>query len=182
MTSLLSESVEASEWVGDTIAALKSSNTFGSFNAGVVWTEIKRPSEGRPIPIDPEQLANEINERGQPLLLGHDPGKPIGRVVAAKVFGAQDARKFVAAVLGYYDGAIQSGFADFGFDASSTQSPPKNLPDMGDDFWIEIAVDPREVGTEWVDGAADGAHRAIEKLTHYGKIESSSPYSRRSRA
>ncbi|MGA7453080.1 MAG: hypothetical protein WBW73_17980 [Rhodoplanes sp.] len=158
----------ASVWAQQTIAALKGSGTFGSFNSGVIWTEIKNPGEGRPIPIDPELLAKRINEQGLPLLLGHDPGKPIGRVLATRVFKARDGRTFVAAVFGYYDGAVQSGFSDIGFDLSNMPAPPRELPTMGADNWVEIAVDPVEVKAEWVDRAANGAPLRVKRrsLSH----------------
>lgn len=168
MSSLLSESDVASAWAEQTIATLKGSDTLGSFNAGVIWVESRSPNEGLSIPIKPELLAKDINERGQPLLLNHDPGKPIGRVVAARVFKARDGRTFVAAVFGYYAGAVQAGFSDFGFDSSMAHAPPTKLPSIGHDYWIEIAVDPREVKAEWVDRVAEGAPLRLKRrpLSH----------------
>lgn len=168
MGNLLSENEASSAWADRTAVSFEKIGVFGSFNSGVIWAELKSPSEGRTIPINPEFIVNEINERGLPLLLNHDPGRPIGRVVAARLFEAKDGRKFIGAVFGFYNGAVKLGFSDFGFDASATPASPKKLPDMGDDYWIQIAVDPREVESAWVDRAILGAPLRVKRrpLSH----------------
>jgi hypothetical protein len=161
MANLLAESSDARAWAEATTTSLKVRSEFGSFTQGVLWAEASEPAKS--ISIVPEQLAEQINAQGQALLLGHDPGKPLGRVLAAKVFKALDGRKFIAGVLGFYNGAAQAGFSQFGVDLSAEPSPPTSLPSLNEKQWIEIAVDPRDVENAWVNLAAEGAPIQVKR-------------------
>lgn len=166
MGNLLAETADALEWVEATKASLTARSEFGSFQSGVLWAELADPNKA--IPIIPEQLAEQITSRGQPLLLEHDPGKPLGKVLAARVFKAHDGRKFIAGVLGIYNAAAQVGFAELGVDVTITPAPPSTLPALGERHWIEIAVDPREMESTWVDLSAQGAPIRVKRraLSH----------------
>jgi hypothetical protein len=156
MPNLISDHVEASYWA-DQIAANRPADIFGKFNTGVIWTEVSNSLQEQGIVLDPHKLTAAINVCGYPLLLNHDPGKPIGRVIAAKVFKAKDGKKFIGALFGYYDGAEHRGFSDFDFDFIVDLGAPNELPELSDTDWIGIAVDPREVDVAWVNGVTEDA-------------------------
>lgn len=163
MSNLLSECAEALAWADATMVSLEGRREFGRFNPGVIWTEVTDPKKA--IPIIPEKLAEQINTRGQALLLRHDPGKPLGRVLAARVFKAHDGRKFIAAILGIYNPSTQIGFSDFDLDPSIAPDPPSTLPSLGERHWIEIGVDPREVEETWAEVSAEGAPIRVKRRT-----------------
>jgi hypothetical protein len=113
-------------------------------------------------------LVENINTTDYPLLNGHDPGFPLGKVLRAEVFASSDGTKFVAAILGLYAGTGIS-FTDLGLDrASVTASSPASLPVLPDTCWINVATDPREIEPEWIESALHDAPLRVEhtELSH----------------
>ncbi|MSP94314.1 MAG: hypothetical protein EXR00_03510 [Alphaproteobacteria bacterium] len=167
MSNLLSDSQAASAWAKETIARQPTNGAFRDFVSGVIWSDAERLTDGKIIPLDPSWLS-EIKGDGFPLLLNHDPGRPIGKVIAAEMFTTMDGRKFVAGILGFYKVGEHKSFSDFGFDKSLNLPPPNTLPSISKEMWIDLATDPREVEAEWVAGTAAGAPLPVKKrpLSH----------------
>lgn len=167
MTYLLDENPEAAAWVDRTKAALSRSGAFGQLRGGVVWSDATGADGQLLVPGDPEEIAAEINADGFPLLKEHDPGFPIGKLLAAQVFTGGSGKRFVAAVLGYYEGARLS-FRDLGLSPTGPVFSPTRLPALPDDCWINFATDPREVAAAWVEDAIRSAPLPIKEaeLSH----------------
>lgn len=163
MSSLLTDHREADDWAEHIIAEHRARGIFGKFSVGVVWTEEGNPLADQGIQFDPYEHVSQLNIYGQPLFLNHDPGRPVGRVIAGEVFESHDGRKFIGAVLGYYDGVEHGGFSDFVFDFSADPGAPRELPELADDDWIEIATDPRDVDRSWVIDAAEEAPLKVKR-------------------
>ena len=49
--------------------------------------------ESKSVPLDPAVPVEEINKSGMPLLGGHDPGFPTGRVLGAATFKSPDGER-----------------------------------------------------------------------------------------
>src|SRR6516165_8604058 len=96
--SLIQETSEALAWVDHVKSAYWGSKIFGKITSGVIWCD-ERGSDGKQlVPIDdPGALASDINTNGFPLLRGHDPGFPVGKVLRAEVFASPDGVTFIAA-------------------------------------------------------------------------------------
>jgi hypothetical protein len=145
MSKLLEENEDAARWVAEKMTSLSGKKIFGSLKPSVIWDDVKGADGKQLVPLDPVKLVGSVRENGNPLHLGHDPGRPVGRVLAAEVFTGKDGKKFVAAILGYYKDGTHESFAGFGFDHSIAVIPPERLPSLPDDVWIEFDTDPREV-------------------------------------
>ena len=87
---------------------------FGKIASGVIWADITGPDGEQLVPIDPRALVAEINTNGFPLLKGHDPGFPLGKVLTAEVFTSSEGATFIAAMVGYYAGGAHLSFRDLG--------------------------------------------------------------------
>jgi hypothetical protein len=167
--SLIQETSEALAWVDHVKSAYWGSKIFGKITSGVIWCD-ERGSDGKQlVPIDdPGALASDINTNGFPLLRGHDPGFPVGKVLRAEVFASPDGVTFIAAIFGFYAGGERLSFREFGFDPSATVSLPTTLPMLPDGCRINFAVDPREVNTAWVEDVLRTAPLRVERtdLSH----------------
>jgi len=151
MPDLIEKSPEASSWMTDAMAAHAGGEAFGRLASSVIWSNATDANGRLLVPIDPIQLAAKINAESFPLLLGHDPGRPMGQVISARVFGAPPGDIFVAAVLGFYEGARKLGFGDLGLDVTADVPPPAVLSAVPADVRFQLAVDPREVDRGWID-------------------------------
>jgi|SRR5580704_4940921 hypothetical protein len=164
MSRLLEANPEAAAWVDQTKAALCGQGAFAETKGSVIWSDDTGPDGKQLVPIDPEALVKEINTRGFPLFNGHDPGFPVGKVCAAALFHSADGTKFVAAVLGYYNGTRLS-FRDLGLDSIPAAASPPYLPPLPDACWINFATDPRQIGSDWVEDTVRSAPLRVQSTT-----------------
>ncbi len=167
MSELLAHSADATEWVEQAISAHSADCNFGDVRGSVIWSDAPGP-DGKPIvDIDPLALVAAINGGGFPILLRHDPGFPLGRILAAAIFTTSEGEKFIAAIIGLYSGRRHS-FTEFGFDPTIATLCPSQLPAIPSNSWITFATDPREVEQEWVAGVVSTAPMRVERarLSH----------------
>jgi hypothetical protein len=167
MSDLIADNPEATAWVDEVKAAHRHDPAFGRVAGSVIWSDATGSDGQQLVPVDPVALAAGINTNGFSLLKGHDPGFPLGKVLAAKVFTEQSGGKFVAAVLGFYAGTRLS-FRIFGIDSLSTVASPASLPVLPDDCWISFGSDPREIEPAWLEDALSAAPMRVEwtELSH----------------
>ena len=178
MPKLIRETPAAAEWAEHFLATSARKAAFGRITSAVVWADDTGIDGKQLVPLDPAVLVEEINKSGMPLLGGHDPGFPTGRVLGAATFKSPDGRTFVAAVLGYYDGKHLS-FRDLGVDETLTEASPSRLPTIPNGCWIDIVSDPREIEPDWIDDLvktapmpvkrAEASHNAAEFDTRTNK-------------
>jgi len=110
------------------------------------------------------ELVEEINTKGLPMFKGHDPGFPVGRTVAAKLFTSPGGVKFVAAILGQYESQQLLSFALLEVDPTPTAYSPSILDPLNDNLWLNFATDPREVDAKWVDDVLRDAPLRVERI------------------
>lgn len=164
MTELIADSAEAVAWVDQVRAAYSHNGVFGKISSSVIWSDATGPDGEQLVPIDPLALVADINANGFPLLKGHDPGFPLGKVLKAAVFTSSSGKRFVAALLGFYAGGNRLSFRDLGFDPASAISSPSFLPPLTDACWINFATDPREVEPAWVEEVLRTAPLRVERI------------------
>lgn len=162
MRNLIAESAEATAWMDAAVDGNADRKIFGRVASSVIWSAATDHDGNIIVPIDPVELAATINAAPFPLLVGHDPGRPVGKVLAAGVFRANDGLTFVAAVLGLYDSAALLSFRDLGLDRLPGAPSPAKLPALPDDFWIALAADPKEIEVEWLEEVARSAPVRVE--------------------
>lgn len=104
MSELIANNVTAIEWIAETKRAHARTAVFGRLEAGVIWSDAVGPDGVQLVPIDPLDLVAKINSHPFPMLKGHDPGFPVGQVLAAAHFLDVSGMNFVAAVFGLYSG------------------------------------------------------------------------------
>lgn len=172
MPNLIDETLEASLWVEQKLSALPNGDGFGHLVSAVMWTD-GYLENGKPIGgDDPSAIVDEINEQGQPLLHGHDPGRPVGRVLAAKAFKSPSGTRFVAAILAYYTHDHQLSFAALGIDPFPSADLPAVLPSL-DGVRLALSVDPRDVPKPWTDALVEDAPLFVKQVqTSYNDDES----------
>lgn len=163
MSELINNTPAARLWA-DEAAHHYSASIFGKIVIGVIWTDSRGEDGEYLIPVDPLSLVNSINQNPYILLHNHDPGKPIGKVLKTAAFVTEDGCEFIVAVLGYYIGGDVLSFEGLGIDTGIAVPPPIRLAALSPDCWIEIAVDPREVDSEWLDEAASGAPLRVVRI------------------
>lgn len=151
MKSLIEETPEAAAWVEQEQATRAAEVVFERFLPAVIWIDESGPNHEAIGGNNPTALIENINNEGQPTFLRHDPGSPLGRVVAARDFVAPDGVRFVAALLGFYGDRQRVRFGDLGVDSALPVSPPSTLPDLPGDPWFVVQTDPREVDSRWLD-------------------------------
>ena len=159
---------EASAWVDRKIAEHSNDRAFGKIAFGILWTD-DLGSNGEIVGSDdPLELIAEINTKGLPMFRGHDPGLPVGRTVAAKLFTSPSGLKFVAAILGQYEDEQRVSFASLELDPTPSVSSPSALHALDDDSRLNFAADPREVDAQWVDDVLRDAPLRVERteLSH----------------
>lgn len=150
MADLITETPEASAWVRREKAARANQDVFERFAGAVIWLDEPGANHEAIGGTDPAALIAEINQRGQPMFLGHDPGAPVGRVFAAGEFVDPRGVRFVAAVMGYYGEKQRLRFEQFGVDPTLPVDSPSVLSGLPTDPWLDIATDPREVDSQWL--------------------------------
>jgi hypothetical protein len=152
MSNLIAEVPEASAWVEREKAARSDGAIFDCLRSAVVWIDEAGPNHEAIGGNDPTTLIAEINEKGMPTFLGHEPGMPTGRVVAAKEFVGPRGVRFVAAVFGFYGNEQRLQFSYLGVDPAAPVLPPVTLPGLAREPWLDVHTDPREVDSRWLDG------------------------------
>jgi hypothetical protein len=149
MSDLVDETPAATEWLRQTVSNYETTGHFGEITSSIIWSNALG-SDGKPIvDIDPDELVASINANTYPVLLGHDPGHPLGKLLKAAAFKNPSGMRFVAAVMGLYLGRHLS-FSAFGFDSNATFDLPKQLPRFTHNLRISLAVDQKEVSSKWL--------------------------------
>lgn len=59
---------------------------FGKILSSVLWDEASREEGEFLVHAEPATLVESVNESGFTFLFGHNPGRPRGRALAARVF------------------------------------------------------------------------------------------------
>src|SRR5579859_3082926 len=113
MTDLIIENPEAMAWVTKQISEFSNDPVFNNVVPAILWTSNKCV-DGTIIPISAQNLVEKVHTEGLPVLRGHDPGLPQGKVLTAKAFIGKDNTAFVAAVLGLYSPLSQVNFLSLG--------------------------------------------------------------------
>lgn len=167
MSDLLSCTPAAREWADSAMLRL-SSGIFGKLVGGVIWTDAKGKDGELLVPVAGTELVSKFNQSPHILLHGHDPGLPKGQVLECAYFESPDRTKFVAAVIGYYAGGDVLSFQQLEMDLTRAAPSPAALPSLPDDFWIQVAADPREVDDLWLDSVTQNAPAQIfrTQLSH----------------
>ncbi|AKJ43524.1 hypothetical protein [Pragia fontium] len=157
----------ARDWI-DHIIKNHSTKAFGELKTAVIWTDAKDKNGHLLVPIDPINLVAQINTDPFILLNGHDPGKPIGKIIKSANFESRSGEKFIAAILGFYAGGKNLEFKELDLDISKTISPPAELPTLPNNICIDFATDPREVDPEWLEQVTCNApiHVRHSELSH----------------
>jgi hypothetical protein len=174
MPDLVKQNAAAMAWVDRAKAAYSGNVEFGHLASSVIWSDVTGP-DGKPlVPIDdPESIVADINANGCPLLIGHDPGRPAGKALTAAVFTNLDGSKFIAALLGFYQGAAPLGFRDLGLESMPRVASPSRLPALPDSCHITFGYDSREVDAAWIDDVLDTAPlRVDQEEASYNAAES----------
>ncbi len=164
MRDLVRDTPEALAWVERGTAEYSNERVFGKITFGVIWTDAPGPDGEPVVSVDPLDLIAEINAKGWPMFRGHDPGFPVGRTVAAKLFTSLGGVKFVAVILGLYEDRQRISFASLEIDPTPTASSPSILGPLNDDCWLTFAADPREVDAKWVDEELRDAPLRVERI------------------
>ena len=163
MAFLIDETPEAKTWVEQYLAAQPSGDRLGRLVSAVIWTD-GYLEDGKPIGgSDPSVIVNEINEQGWPLLHGHDPGLPAGRIIAARAFASPSGDRFVAAILAYYESEHLLTFAALGADPFPAVALPTTLTTI-EGARIQFVVDRREVAESWLDAVFKEAPLSVERV------------------
>ena len=150
MASLIDESPQAKAWLDSKREVLSKLAPYGRIVDAVLWTS-SLTDEGDPlVDVEPNRLVEEVNSKGLPLLLNHDPGEPRGMVLCSDQFTSPTGTKFVAGLIGMYAQGDCLSFEGIGIDGLLSVDPP-NLPKpLSKESYISIAVDPREVDEAWI--------------------------------
>lgn len=162
MTDLIAKTAEARAWVDQIKKSHSADTTFGKLVSSVIWSNASGSDGKLLVSVDPASVAADINSSGMMLLNGHDPGLPIGKVVAASVFTSPNGEIFIAALLGYYGGGKRLRFQDIvpSDEADAWLEPP--LPALPDNCWISFGFDAREIEQEWIDDVLRNAPLRVE--------------------
>lgn len=166
MPDLLNDTHDAQRWAKEAIER-QESGLYAQIVSGVVWTDARSEDGSLLVEANPQSILSTLRRQRLPLLLNHDPGRPMGQVLEAEYFEAPDGQAFVVAIIGYYSREQVLTFADLGLD--SIFAPPiGELPEPRGDMWIEIACDPREISEQWLDGVAASSPMRIVRtpLSH----------------
>jgi len=151
MPDLIKSNNEATAWMEEAVAAHSGGPVFGRVASSVIWSDAKDADGNLLVPLDPAELVAEINAKLYPLLLGHDPGKPLGKVLAAKLFENATGEIFVAALLGFYENGPKLRFGDLGLNVAADVPSPTSLPALPIDLRLQLAADPKEISAALLD-------------------------------
>jgi len=150
MASLIDETPLAEAWLDSKREDLSMLAQYGRIVDAVLWTS-SLTDEGTPlVDVEPNRLVEEVNSKGLPLLLNHDPGAPRGMVLCAGQFTSPSGIKFVAGLIGMYAQGDCLSFESIGIGDLPPVQPPKLLSPLSEEGYISVAVDPREVDETWI--------------------------------
>lgn len=150
MASLIDETPQADVWLDSMRKALSPKSPYGRIVDAVLWTSTLTDQGVPLVEVEPNELVEEINSKGIPLLLNHDPGEPRGMVLCASQFTSPTGTTFIAGLLGLYEQADCLSFEAIGLDELPPVGPPSILSPLPQEAYISFAVDPREVDETWV--------------------------------
>lgn len=145
MPDLIEKNPEATVWLNEVSVVHAEGGVFDRVASSVIWSNATGADGALLVPVDPFELVAKINAHPFPLLLRHDPGRPLGKVLVAKVFENPSGEIFVAALLGFYATALMPGFAELGLDVFAEVRTPTKQPPFPHDLRLEIGADEREV-------------------------------------
>ncbi|WP_449438630.1 hypothetical protein [Pseudomonas migulae] len=167
MSDLMQDTPAALRWAEEA-ERRHAPGKFGEIVRAVVWTDARDANGNLLVDVDPARLAAQINSNPFTLLHNHDPGLPKGKILESEWFESGGGLKFVAALIGYYEGGDVLNFRDLGLDPMAFVPSPEQLPALFDDLRIEIAADSRDVEEEWLDQVANDSPVRIERteLSH----------------
>lgn len=168
---LIERTPAATAWMAQALAIYENKALFGQVRPAVIWTDATGADGKLIVPLDPTELVAQISQTSYPLQVGHDPGRPMGAVVAAEAFTSPTGRRFVAAVLGFYDGAPRVQFRDLNLDLAVAVDPPDRLPNPPDGFSLNLAADPRDVSASWLTEVIEAPLRVEFKKRSYNAAE-----------
>jgi hypothetical protein len=168
MSNLIAETPEACSWIAREKSKRTGDSVFGSFQAGVIWIDEPSPDGEIIGGVDPSTMVDQINNEGWPLYQGHDPGFPIGRTITAKIFVSPSGKSFVAAILGLYVDELKLSFNGLEVDSNPEASSPLVLDAISNNCWLDIATDPREVDSRWLEDVLSNAPLPVvqRELSH----------------
>jgi hypothetical protein len=150
MASLIDETPQAEAWLDSKREDLSMLAQYGRIVDAVLWTS-SLTDEGTPlVDVEPNRLVDEVNSKGLPLLINHDPGAPRGMVLCAGQFTSPSGTKFVAGLIGMYAQGDCLSFESIGIGDLPPVQPPKLLSPLSEEGYISVAVDPREVDETWI--------------------------------
>ncbi len=164
MSTLIDDTTEAATWVDQVISERLQGRGFGKMVSAVLW--VNNPDQDAE-PVggdDPTAFIDEINAQGWPIFRGHDPGYPVGRTIAAKLFTSPGGARFVAAILALYKDESRLSFRELSIDPSPVVSSPNTLQALDGDYWLDFATDPREVDSLWVDEVLSEAPLKVNRV------------------
>jgi hypothetical protein len=170
--SLLDGHADAITWVEQQKVAHEGNPVFGNLVSAVIWTDGPSKNDELVVPVDPAVLVDRINTDGLPLYREHDPGFPVGRVLAAKRFTSTADAQFVAAVFGLYSEEKRISFGALGVDSNSAARLPESLPPLADRNWIQFDTDSREVDATWIESVVRDAPLPVKRResAHYAAV------------
>lgn len=160
----LEELPDVASWIKLTRKKYSESELFEHTSGVVLWTEQLTADGVLLIPVDPDRLVEEIEHNGHPVFWSHDPGRPVGRTMAARSFVTPDGMRFVVGLVGHYRKSAVETFASAGLSPAPQVSLPKQLPDLPLGSRVDLAVDPREVEPEWLDELTVNSAIPIETI------------------
>jgi hypothetical protein len=169
-SNLLEGHPAANAWCERRKSMFVGNPAYGKLVSAVIWTDRAGEGGGEPIvPVDPAVLTGWINTDGLPLLKGHDPGFPAGRMLAAELFTSSGGRRFVAAVLGLFDEDKRISFSALGVDAKPEARMPESFPPLADGNWIQFEADSKAVDATWIDSVLRDAPLPVRRKesAHY---------------
>ena len=169
-SNLLEGHPAANAWCERRKSMFVGNPAYGKLVSAVIWTDRAGEGGGEPIvPVDPAVLTGWINTDGLPLLKGHDPGFPVGRMLAAELFTSSGGRRFVAAVLGLFDEDKRISFSALGVDAKPEARMPESFPPLADGNWIQFEADSKAVDATWIDSVLRDAPLPVRRKesAHY---------------
>lgn len=147
--TLVDRTPEAGAWLDDTSSRFQAMGNYGKILIATLWSD-EKGEDGKPVvDIDPDYIVIQICSGQFPLLLDHDPGHPLGRILEAKKFTTPDGVDFIAGVLGLYAGQRLS-FEDLRLYSYEGCFQSINTQPLPEQCWILLSADPRDVTSQWV--------------------------------
>lgn len=152
---------DAVRWLNDAHKR-HSSEIYGKIKPAVIWTNALDEEGHLIVPVDPYELSQMINNDPFIILHNHDPGNPKGQVLESAVFDDGSGVVFVAAIMGFYAGGNTLEFRTMDLNLDDIYQSPRELPDMTEETWIELAYDPRDVSPQWIEHISKNAPLKIK--------------------